>query len=139
MSCPNSHMQCRPPGTSKQRALLIQTLAGWGMWTSPPRGSAHPAISSRLSLSLTPPHLIEVLSVLEPPSYCSRYLLKSTNSSTSGAFYLCSGNTRVPCSLQANRERQTLPHLLQQAPPFFPIQALPFHPGYFVGICPISL
>lgn len=119
VSCPNSHMQCRPPGTSKQRAQLIHTLASWDMWTSPPRGSAHPAIGP--CLSLTPPHLIEALSVLEPLSYCSRYLLKSTNSSTSGAFYLCSGNTRVPCSLQAKRERQTLPLLLQQAPPFFPI------------------
>lgn len=92
-----------------------------------------------MSLSLAPPHLIEVLSVLESLQYCSGYLLKSTNSSTSRAFYLCSGNTRVPCSLQAKLERQTLPHLLQQAPPFFPIQALPFHPAYFVGICPISL
>lgn len=62
-------------------------------------GSAHPAIVPLLSL--TPPHVIEALNVLEPLSYCTRYLLESTNSTTYGAFYLHSGNTGVPCSLQA--------------------------------------
>lgn len=86
-------------------------------------GSARPAISP--TLSLIPPHLIEVLSGLKQLSYCSRYLLKSTNPSTSGAFYLCSGNTGVLCSLQANHERQNLPYLLQQARPSSPSKHFP--------------
>lgn len=125
-------MQCRLPGTSKQRApadshprqgglMVISTQGG--------DGCAHPAIAPHLSL--TPPNLIEALSVLEPLSYYTRYLLESTNTiiPTLQVPFISAQKTLecLALSFQARNERQTLASMFSLPNPSTSLQPRPFH------------
>lgn len=160
-------VQCSLKGLQKERAggyshrggcVDVPTQGGDG-WT-------HPAIVPLLPL--TPPNLIEALSMFEPLSYCPGYLVASTNAIIPTfqvplsplTFFIRYSKLRMlfqkkkiqnvltytkgSCSLQAKNQSQTLastvyPNLYQQALPSFPVPVFPSNPGYFVGICPISL
>lgn len=128
-------MQCGLLGTSKQRAPADSHSRQGGLVgisTQGGDGCAHPAIVPHLSL--TPPNLIEALSILEPLSYYTRYLLESTNTiiPTLQVSFI-SAQKALEClalSSQARNERHTLASMFSQTP-FFPIQALSSNPGHF--------
>ena len=65
----------------KERAQVIHTLGRVDVWLSPLREelAVHIQQLCPTSLSLPPPHLMEALSVLEPLSHWTGYLLESTD------------------------------------------------------------
>lgn len=137
MSC-SRQLRCNADsqGLQSKGLQLIHALGRVDLWASPPREemAVHILQLSHISLSLAPPNLIEALSVLEPLSYYTRYLLESTNTiiPTLQVPFISAQKTLacLALSFQARNERHTLASMFSQTPSF-PIQALSSNPGHF--------